>query len=353
MPFCKFCGSEIPLGAKFCRNCGQAVVMPSQPQPEPVVEAPAPQPTPEPVAVPPVVPQPEPVVEAPAPQPAPEPVAVPPVVPQPEPVVEAPAPQPIPEPVEIPPIVNQPQQEFRSPFEGDTRKKSRLPLIIILSVLILAGVGAALWLFVFDKKTDDVELTYTPKTTEQAGDVKAAEETPQKVSEKETVAETENVNVTNGTTSSLSTQDTPKESDFSGWFINGAARKGMPKNVTAITDLSSVSGSWKALFYQDPDNKYDVKAYGFANVNVSGTKDNLKFGIKRHTIRFLSSGEVINEEGESEDIFMGKWQNGKITASGAGSLSITSFWEQNGKQYAIGTFDSPDGIPVKVGMVRP
>lgn len=353
MPFCKFCGSEIPLGAKFCRNCGQAVVMPSQPQPEPVVEAPAPHPTPEPVAVPPVVPQPEPVVEAPAPQPTPEPVAVPPVVPQPEPVVEAPAPQPTPEPVAIPPIVNQPQQEFRSPFESDTRKTSRLPLIIILSVLILAGVGAALWLFVFDKKTDDVELTYTPKTTEMSGEVKAAAETSQNVSEKETVVETENVSVTNGTTSSLSTQDTPKESDFSGWFINGASKSGMPKNVKTLNDLGSISGSWKALFYQDPDNKYDVKAYGFANVNVSGTKDNLKFGIKRHTTRFLSSGEVINEEGESEDIFMGKWQNGKITASGAGSLSITSFWEQNGKQYAIGTFDSPDGIPVKIGMVRP
>ena len=46
-------------------------------------------------------------------------------------------------------------------------------------------------------------------------------------------------------------------------------------------------------------------------------------------------------------------QTGGLWASGAGTIRLTQFYEQSGKQYAIGTMDTPDGIPALVALVRP
>ena len=46
-------------------------------------------------------------------------------------------------------------------------------------------------------------------------------------------------------------------------------------------------------------------------------------------------------------------QTGGLWASGAGTIRLTQFYEKNGKQYAIGTMDTPDGIPALVALVRP
>ena len=34
-------------------------------------------------------------------------------------------------------------------------------------------------------------------------------------------------------------------------------------------------------------------------------------------------------------------------------LHLTQFYELNRKQYAVGTMDTPDGIPALVALVRP
>lgn len=47
---------------------------------------------------------------------------------------------------------------------------------------------------------------------------------------------------------------------------------------------------------------------------------------------------------------MGKWWS---LASGAGTIRIKNFYEQEGKQYALGSMDTPDGIPALVALVRP
>ena len=54
-----------------------------------------------------------------------------------------------------------------------------------------------------------------------------------------------------------------------------------------------------------------------------------------------------------DSVFLGKWENGGLWASGAGTIRLTQFYEQSGKQYAIGTMDTPDGIPALVALVRP
>lgn len=149
------------------------------------------------------------------------------------------------------------------------------------------------------------------------------------------------------------TTDAPIDADFTSWYVGKAQVNGKPKTANALTTLEDVQGGWKALFFQDPKNKYGLKAYSLTNVIIAGSGSDLTFTVKHHSTRFLATNEKINEENEFDDVFKAKWNNGKLNASGTGSLTITSFWEQNGIQYAIGTYDSPDGIPVSLGMVRP
>ena len=213
-------------------------------------------------------------------------------------------------------------------------------MVAAIMLVVAVIVGICLWLFVFSKDGDTKDTTETP-ATEFVTDTPAETDTTTAVAQPQ-VEEP-----------AYSTTATPTDADFSSWYIGNAQTKGKPSSATAITDLAVVKGSWKALFYQDPKNKYGVKAYSYANVTIGGDAADLTYTIKRHSTKFLSSNEIINEEDELDDVFNAKWNNGKLTASGAGSVTITAFWEQNGKQYAVGTFDSPDGMPVSIGMVRP
>ena len=339
MPYCKNCGAEVPLNAMFCRNCGKPTTHPKpaapQPQAAPRPAAPQPQAAPRPAA-----PQPQaaPRPAAPQPQQAPRPAAP---QPQPAPRPAAPQPQPAPRPA--------------APQQG--KKKNKTLLIIITSVVLLAGIGAALWFFVFNKKDEPkTELTENTQAAAQQPEATAQpvqpEPAPAAVEEPAPVVE-EPVVEEPVEEPMKGTKEAPKDADFSNWYIGKAQVKGMPRNVSTLTTLDDVQGGWKALFFQDPKNKYGVKAYTLANVIIAGAGSDLTFTIKRHNTRFLTNNEKIDEEKESDDVFQAKWTGGKLNASGAGSLTITSFWEQDGKQYAIGTFDSPDGIPVSLGMVRP
>ena len=71
-------------------------------------------------------------------------------------------------------------------------------------------------------------------------------------------------------------------------------------------------------------------------------------------LMFISGqGEGFDETDMEDTVFSGKWENGGLWASGAGTIRLTQFYELNGKQYAIGTMDTPDGIPAFIGLVRP
>ncbi len=335
MPFCKKCGAQVPPNARFCRGCGQPVVLPqaAQTPPKPAPVKPNPQPQPAPVAP---TPQPQPAPAAPTPQPQPAPVA-------PRPTQEFP---------------NFPEDNIQA---RPQKKGSKLPLIIALVVLLLGGIGACLWFFVFDKKdeTKPAEAAQTTvvddkpaKTEAPVATATVKEEAPAPVQE-EAPAEPAPVEVESKPAQSpFSTTDVPKDADFKNWYIGNAQTKGKPKGANSIADFSAITGSWKVLFFQDPKNKYGVKAYTYANVTIDGSAEKLTYSIKRHSTRFLTTNETVKET-DVDDVFNGKWKSGKLTASGAGSLTISAFWQQNGKQYATGTFDSPDGMPVSIGMVRP
>jgi len=149
-----------------------------------------------------------------------------------------------------------------------------------------------------------------------------------------------------------STQERPDLGDFL-WYTEDMQYNSIPTDANIIDNLGSLTGGWKGLILYDPDNKFDSNAMEFLNIDIAGTEEDLSLTLDWYLI-FWSDEEKSFDESDMEDsVFNGEWENGGLWASGAGTIRLTQFYEQNGKQYAVGTMDMPDGIPALVALVRP
>lgn len=151
---------------------------------------------------------------------------------------------------------------------------------------------------------------------------------------------------------SLSTDERPDLEDFL-WYTENVAYNGVPANTSMIDNIDPLAGSWKALIIYDPDNEYDAGAMEFLNVALAGTAESLSLTLDWYQIFWANEGESFDESDMEDGVFSGKWENGGLWASGAGTIRLTQFYEKNGKQHAVGTMDTPDGIPALVALVRP
>ena len=170
----------------------------------------------------------------------------------------------------------------------------------------------------------------TPPETVESGDIPAPEETG----------------------GSLSTEERPDLEDFL-WYTEDVAYNGVPADANIIDDISSLTGSWKALIVYDPDNEYDAGAMEFLNIALAGTAESLSLTLDWYQIFWTNEGESFDETDMEDSVFSGKWENDGLWASGAGTIHLTQFYELNRKQYAVGTMDTPDGTPALVALVRP
>lgn len=150
----------------------------------------------------------------------------------------------------------------------------------------------------------------------------------------------------------LSTKERPNLEDFL-WYTEDVFYDGVPTNAAIIYNVQSTMGGWKGIFIYDPDNKHGANAMEFLNVNIAGTENNLSLTLDWYLMFISGQGESFDETDMEDTLFSGKWENGGLWASGAGTIRLTQFYELNGKQYAIGTMDTPDGIPAFIGLVRP
>jgi hypothetical protein len=151
---------------------------------------------------------------------------------------------------------------------------------------------------------------------------------------------------------SLSTEERPDLEDFL-WYTEDVAYDGVPSDANIIDNIESLTGGWKALIIYDPNNEYDAGAMEFLNVALAGTAESLNLTLDWYQIFWANEGESFDETDMEDSVFSGKWENGGLWASGAGTIHLTQFYEKNGKQYAVGTIDTPDGIPALVALVRP
>lgn len=154
------------------------------------------------------------------------------------------------------------------------------------------------------------------------------------------------------TGASLSTEERPDLEDFL-WYTEDVAYDGVPSDADIIDNIGSLTGGWKAIIIYDPNNEYDAGAMEFLNVALAGTAESLSLTLDWYQIFWANEGESFDETDMEDSVFSGKWENGGLWASGAGTIRLTQFYEQNGKQYAVGTMDTPDGIPALVALVRP
>ena len=154
------------------------------------------------------------------------------------------------------------------------------------------------------------------------------------------------------TDTSLSTEERPDLEDFL-WYTEDVAYDGVPSDANIIDSIDLLTGSWKALIVYDPNNEYDAGAMEFLNIALAGTAESLSLTLDWYQIFWANEGESFDESDMEDSVFLGKWETGGLWASGAGTIRLTQFYEQSGKQYAIGTMDTPDGIPALVALVRP
>ena len=131
------------------------------------------------------------------------------------------------------------------------------------------------------------------------------------------------------------------------------AYEGVPADVKIIDNIGPLAGGWKALIIYDPNNEYDSGAMEFLNITIAGTAESLSLTLDWYRIFWSLQGESFDETDMEDVIFNGKWENGGLWASGAGTIHLMQFYEHNGKQYAVDTMDTPDGIPALIALVRP
>jgi hypothetical protein len=170
----------------------------------------------------------------------------------------------------------------------------------------------------------------TPPVTAERGDNHAPEETD----------------------TSLSTEERPDLEDFL-WYTEDVAYNGVPADASIIDNIGPLTGSWKALIIYDPNNEYDAGAMEFLNIALAGTAESLSLTLDWYQIFWANEGERFDETDMEDSVFSGKWESGGLWASGVGTIRLTQFYEQNGKQYAVGKMDTPDGIPALLALVRP
>ena len=154
------------------------------------------------------------------------------------------------------------------------------------------------------------------------------------------------------TGASLSTEKRPDLENFL-WYTEDVAYDGVPSDANIIDNIDPLTGGWKAIIIYDPNDEYDAGAMEFLNIALAGTAESLSLTLDWHQIFWANEGESFDETDMEDGVFNGKWENGGLWASGAGTIRLTQFYEQSGKQYAIGTMDTPDGIPALVALVRP
>ena len=150
----------------------------------------------------------------------------------------------------------------------------------------------------------------------------------------------------------LSTTERPDLEDFL-WYTEDVYYNGAPSDASAITSLDVLTGGWKALIIYDPDNSMDSNAYEFLNIALAGTADDLSLTLDWYLIFWGNEGESFDETDMEDTVFRGKWENGGLWASGAGTIRLEQFYSLRDKQYATGTMDTPDGIPAFIALVRP
>lgn len=355
--FCPKCGMQLNDGAAFCARCGNALGNGRPPQ--------QPAPTPSPYA---------------AQQP-------PPVIPQ---QYQAPG--------QMPQQGGYAPQYSTAPASLAEEKKPNSVLIFIITMVVGLTLIAGFMLFItpgylMDRDDDDDSSRKSKKDRESSSavvDSRSDESEPETETTVTTTAPAETTTVTTAppettttepatttaettttakkTTAnpatephndildeawSFSTYERPKFEEFEWCFGQGGLIYEMPANADAITDPLGYTGGWKAMVIYNPSNSAGTFIRELDNIDIDVHEDGTVYLSIDWYLMDIDSSESYSEEDMPDTSFDGYTTPDGIYLSGDAEISIGRLWKQDGKEYALGTLLTSDGLPAYLAMVRP
>jgi len=141
-----------------------------------------------------------------------------------------------------------------------------------------------------------------------------------------------------------STFEQPTLGDFQ-WLTSDIVNGKVPPTGKTITNLGSIVDGWKLYLFGS-------NMEWLANANIAVGQNGVSLMIDWNYVHDGSTGEG-REDATPNSIFSGTFDAGVLDATGSGRVVLTSFWEQDGHQYAIGVFTWPDGDTCTIALVRP
>jgi len=140
----------------------------------------------------------------------------------------------------------------------------------------------------------------------------------------------------------------PTAEDFT--WLSGVLNGGLPSGATLLSDGASVSGMWKGYLMFVEDGQIVVQQ--LLNAEIMAGDRAVTVILDWYQVNY---GDGFHEEqGVTASTYDGAIDQGTVTCYGmSGNLELTSFYQLEGKQYAVGTYMVPSGEVAYVGLVRP
>lgn len=234
---------------------------------------------------------------------------------------------------------------MRSSISSSGRGKKILPAILIAANVIMLVVGV----FTIPPNLQSAAKKESPvPRVEQTSPVTPSPEkpTPSTASENEGVPSPEETDVR------LSTEERPDWEEFL-WYLEDVYENGVPADGLIIDNAKYVMGGWKGLILYDPDNTHGANSAELLNVDISGTGEELRLTLDWYLMLIPGETQAYDETDMDDVVFEGEWIGGGIQTFGWGELRLRRLYALEGKQYAFGSLETPDGIPALVALVRP
>ncbi len=146
------------------------------------------------------------------------------------------------------------------------------------------------------------------------------------------------------TSTSYSTSERPKIGEFK-WMTGETDKGNAPAGAARITDFGKLTGGWKAYMYGGNLER-------LLNVTIDAGQSGAQVTLDWYYIRDNKQDKAF-EDTTASSTFTGTFDGGMLDAMGSGRITLTAFWEQDGHQYATGSFMWPSGETEVIALVRP
>ncbi len=203
------------------------------------------------------------------------------------------------------------------------------------------------------KKTEAETTTTTKKTTTQTTTTKKQTTTSKPAA---TTKSAEDIRIEENNSvyeeaMNYSTYTRPAFDEFEWCFGQSGLVYEPPGGAQMVTNPLGYTGGWKAMIIYNPSNYDGTFIRELDNIDIGVYEDSVILTIDWYFMD-IDSAESYNEEDMEDTNFFGSVTDTGIYVSGDAEISINSLWKADGKEYALGTLTTSDGLPAYLAMVR-